>query len=259
MIQRVIAPNPGPMTLIGTNTYLVGDGAGSLAAIDPGPDEPRHLEAILSAAAPLGTLTTVLVTHRHLDHLPAALPLCRATGATLVGHADLPGVQRPVADGETAFGSLRALATPGHTRESLCFWDPADGALFTGDLVVGTGTVVVDDQPGALADYVSSLERLLALEPRTIYPGHGPIVDDAIAKLTEYLEHRRQRLQQVVDTLASRGPSTVDELVGAIYTDVPPGLAPMAARNVRANLDKLAADDQVVAAAGGRWQLKLKA
>ena len=256
MIQRVIAPNPGPMTLTGTNTYLVGDDDGRLAAIDPGPDDPRHLEAILGAAAPLGALTTVLVTHRHLDHLPAAFPLCRATGATLVGHADLPGVQRPVRDGETAFGSLRALATPGHTRESLCFWDPAEGALFTGDLVAGTGTVVVDDQPGALADYVSSLERLLALEPRRIYPGHGPIVDDALAKLREYLDHRRERLQQVVDALASCGPSTVDELVSAIYTDVPPGLAPMAARNVRANLDKLVADDQVVAVPSGRWQLK---
>jgi glyoxylase-like metal-dependent hydrolase (beta-lactamase superfamily II) len=256
VIQRVLAPNPGPMTLTGTNTYLVGDGAGRLAAIDPGPDEPDHLEAILSAAAPLGELTTVLVTHRHLDHLPAALPLCNATGATLVGHPDLPGVQRPVRDGETAFGPLRALATPGHTRESLCFWDPADGALFTGDLVAGTGTVVVDDQPGALADYVSSLERLLALEPRRIYPGHGPIVEDAVAKLREYLDHRRERLQQVVEALASRGPSTVDELVSAIYTDVPPGLAPMAARNVRANLDKLVAGDQVVAGARGQWQLK---
>ena len=255
MIQRVIAPNPGPMTLTGTNTYLVGDGAGALAAIDPGPDEPRHVETILAAAAPLGRITTVLVTHRHLDHLPAAAPLCRATGAVLVGHADLPGVQRPVGDGQTAFGRLRALETPGHTRESLCFWDPAEGALFTGDLVAGTGTVVVDDQPGALADYIRSLERLLALGPRTIYPGHGPIVEDAMGKLKEYVAHRRERLQQVVDALAARGPSTVDELVGAIYTDVPPGLAPMAARNVRANLEKLSADRAVVGLPGDRWQL----
>ncbi len=243
------------MTLTGTNTYLVGDGEGRLAAIDPGPDEPRHVEAILRAAAPLGTLTTVLVTHRHLDHLPAALPLCRATGATLVGHADLPGVQRPVGDGEIAFGRLCALATPGHTRESLCFWDPAEGALFTGDLVAGTGTVVVDDEPGALVDYLGSLERLLTFAPRTIYPGHGPIVDDAPGKLREYLAHRQERVRQVVDALASRGPSTVDELVGAIYTEVPPGLAPMAARNVRANLEKLAADRAVVERSG-RWQLQ---
>ena len=244
------------MTLTGTNTYLVGDGEGRLAAIDPGPDEPRHVEAVLRAAAPLGTLTTVLVTHRHLDHLPAALPLCRATGATLVGHADLPGVQHAVRDGETAFGSLRALATPGHTRESLCFWDPTHGALFTGDLVAGTGTVVVDDEPGALADYLDSLERLLALEPRTIYPGHGPIVDNAPGKLREYLDHRHERLRQVVEALGSRGPSSVGDLVSAIYTDEPPGLVPMAARNVRANLEKLASDGAVVER-GGRWQLRV--
>ena len=255
MIQRVIAPNPGPMTLTGTNTYLVGDGAGALAAIDPGPDDARHVEAILAAAAPLGRITTVLVTHRHLDHLPAAAPLCQATGATLVGHAELPGVQRPVGDSQIAFGPLRALETPGHTRESLCFWDPAEGALFTGDLVAGTGTVVVDDQPGALADYISSLERLLGLEPRTIYPGHGPIVDNAMGKLEEYVAHRRQRLRQVIDALASRGPSSVDELVSAIYTDVPPALAPMAARNVRANLDKLSSDQAVVRLPGDRWRL----
>ena len=251
----MIAPNPGPMTLTGTNTYLVGDGAGALAAIDPGPDDPRHVQAILAAAAPLGRITTVLVTHRHLDHLPAAAPLCQATGARLVGHAELPGVQRPVGDGQTAFGPVRALETPGHTRDSLCFWDPAEGALFTGDLVAGTGTVVLDDQPGALADYISSLERLLELEPRTIYPGHGPIVEDAMGKLEEYVAHRRERLRQVIDALASRGPSTVDELVSTIYPDVPPGLAPMAARNVRANLDKLSSDQAVVSLPGDRWQL----
>jgi len=258
MIERVVAPNPGPMTLGGTNTYLVGvgDGSGELAAIDPGPDDPRHLSAILETSRRLGRISTVLVTHRHLDHLPAALPLCRETGATLVGHADLPGVQRVVRDGETVFGALVALETPGHTRESLCFWDASDGSLFTGDLVAGSGTVVVDDQPGALADYVGSLERLMGLGPRTIYPGHGPIAHDAVGKLTEYLQHRRARLQQVVDALALRGPLTIEELVEAIYTDVPVSLHPMAARNVRANLEKLASDGQVAALSGQQWQLK---
>src|ERR1700694_164446 len=158
LIQRVLAPNPGPMTLTGTNTYVVGDGAGNLAVIDPGPNEPRHLTAILAAAPAIGTITTVLVTHRHGDHLPAALPLCERTGAELAGHADLPGVQRPVGDDEACFGPLRGLKTPGHTRESLSFWNPADRTLFTGDLVVGTGTVVVDDQPCALARCQASLD-----------------------------------------------------------------------------------------------------
>ena len=255
MIERIVAPNPGPMTLTGTNTYLFSDGSGQLAAIDPGPDDPRHIASILGVAQRLGRITSVLVTHRHLDHLPAALPVCRETGAILVGHAELPGVQRAVGEGDLVFGSLVALETPGHTRESLCFWNPPDGSLFTGDLVVGTGTVVLDDAPGALACYLTSLERLLALAPRTIYPGHGPIVEDAVVRLTEYLDHRQQRLRQVVDALASHGPSRIDDLVGEIYTDVPANLMPMAARNVLASLEKLVSDGQVVGVSGERWQL----
>jgi glyoxylase-like metal-dependent hydrolase (beta-lactamase superfamily II) len=243
------------MTLTGTNTYLVSSDSGELAVIDPGPDDPRHLAAILEAADGLGTLTTVLVTHRHGDHLPAARPLCERTGATLVGHADLPGVERVVSDDEACFGALRALETPGHTRESLCFWDAQASTLFTGDMVAGTGTVVVDDQPGALAQYLASLERLLALQPRTMYPGHGPMVEDGSGKLREYLDHRRHRVQQVLDALSERGPSTVDELVAAIYVEVPPNLVAMAARNVRANLELLTDDGRVGSAPGERWQL----
>jgi glyoxylase-like metal-dependent hydrolase (beta-lactamase superfamily II) len=255
MIQRVLAPNPGPMTGTGTNTYLVDDGSGQLAVVDPGPDDASHLAAILSAAEPLGRITTVLVTHRHGDHLPAAEPLCARTGASLVGHADLPGVQRAVVDGEVCFGGWRALATPGHTRESLCFWEPALGAMFTGDLVAGAGTVVLDDQSGALGQYLASLERLLGLQPKTIYPGHGPLVADAVGKLQEYLSHRRLRVQQVLDALESRGPSTVDELVAAIYTDVPPNLIAMAARNLNANLELLADTGQVRPDRERRWRL----
>jgi glyoxylase-like metal-dependent hydrolase (beta-lactamase superfamily II) len=253
LIERVLAPNPGPMTLTGTNTYIVG--SGEIAVIDPGPDDPQHLENILTTAERLGRITTVLVTHRHVDHLPAAVPLCQRTATQLVGHSDLPGVQRAARDGESVFGSLIALETPGHTRDSLCFWDAAEGILFTGDLVAGTGTVVVDDQPGALADYIASLERLVTLKPRTIYPGHGPVVDGGLEKIQEYLDHRRLRVQQVVDALTQRGPSSVDELVAAIYVDVPANLVAMAARNVRANLDMLAAEARVVPAAGERWKL----
>jgi glyoxylase-like metal-dependent hydrolase (beta-lactamase superfamily II) len=211
--------------------------------------------AILQAAAPRGTIAAVLVTHRHLDHLPAAQAVCARTGAPLLGHADLPGVHRALGDDEPAFGPLRAVKTPGHTRESLCFWDPEASALFTGDLVAGAGTVVLDDQPGALGQYIASLERLLLLAPRTLYPGHGPIVGDGPGKLTEYLQHRRQRIQQVIDTLRSCGPSTVEELVTAIYVDVAPNLVDMAARNVRANLEKLADEGKVMGAAGERWRL----
>jgi glyoxylase-like metal-dependent hydrolase (beta-lactamase superfamily II) len=244
------------MTLTGTNTYLVADGSGEVAVVDPGPDDiPPHLDAILEAAAKLGRITSVLVTHRHVDHLPAAVPLCAQTGAHLIGHRDLPGVQRAVSDGQAAFGQLQALETPGHTRESLSYWDPNERVLFTGDLVVGAGTVVVDDQPGALTAYMASLERLLSLQPRTIYPGHGPLVENGTAKLHEYIDHRRQRVQQVVDALASRGPSTVEELVATIYADLPANLVAPAGRNVRANLEMLTHDGKVEAVAGERWQL----
>jgi glyoxylase-like metal-dependent hydrolase (beta-lactamase superfamily II) len=251
----VLAPNPGPMTLTGTNTYLVDDGAASLAVIDPGPDDPRHLAAIIAAAEPLGRITAVLVTHHHSDHLPAARLLCAQTGATLAGHADLPGVQRALRDGESAFGPLVALETPGHTRDSLCFWDPAERVLFTGDLIAGQGTVIVDDQPGALADYLASLERLLTIGPTTLYPGHGPVVEDGLGKVREYLDHRRQRVQQVVDALGRRTSATVDELVSLIYPDVAFNLVAMAARNVRANLDFLASQGQATTGPAERWRL----
>src|SRR5690242_1563614 len=127
------------MTLTGTNTYLVEDGS-DLAVIDPGPDDlPDHLSAILAALGPR-SVSAILVTHRHLDHLPLASALCGRYGAPLVGHGDLPGVTRPIADGEAAFGSLVAFDTPGHTRDSLCYWNAAESVLFTGDLVLGTGT-----------------------------------------------------------------------------------------------------------------------
>jgi hydroxyacylglutathione hydrolase len=256
VIERIVAPNPGQMTLTGTNTYVVDDGQSNVAVIDPGPDDlPSHVEAILAAAGRHGAITTVIATHRHLDHLPAARLVCDCTGAVLAGHRDLPGVQRPVDDGQVAFGELVALVTPGHTRDSLSLWDAASGTLFTGDLVLGSGTAVLDEAPGALADYLASLERLLELGPRTIYPGHGPIVEDGVSKLTEYLEHRRMRLQQVVDVLSPQDSATPEELAAAIYIDTPPALLPMAARNVRANLDLLLEQRRVARLDADRWRL----
>lgn len=256
-IERVVAPNPGPMTLTGTNTYVIRNASGEVAVVDPGPDDiPAHLEAILTTASRLGRITMVIVTHRHLDHLPAATPLCRRTGAELHGHPDLPGVQQALADGHAVFDGLVALHTPGHTRDSICLWHAADASLFTGDLVLGTGTAVLDEAPGALRDYLGSLERLRELSPGTIYPGHGPIVSDGVAKLTEYYEHRQLRVRQVVDALQSLGPSTPSQLAEAIYVGTPANLMPAAARNVRANLDLLLGDSRVEGLEGDRWQLR---
>lgn len=254
MLERIVAPNPGPMTLTGTNSYLVDDAQGRVAVIDPGPDDqPTHLDALLHALAGR-QLAAVLVTHRHADHLPLAHALCERFNVQLAGHPDLPGVQRPVADGAAAFGSLVAIETPGHTRDSLCYWDESTRALFTGDLVLGSGTSVLDEQPGALSDYLASLERLLELEPRTIYPGHGPVVVDGVEKLREYLKHRGQRVRQVLDALAAAGTASVADLVRAIYTDTPPHLHAAAARNVRANLELLTAQGVVVETNAG-WTL----
>jgi glyoxylase-like metal-dependent hydrolase (beta-lactamase superfamily II) len=257
MIKRVLASNAGPMTGAGTNTYLVHDHAGTVAVVDPGPEDPRHLQAILDAARPLGRIASILVTHGHLDHLPGAFPLRERTGAPLVGHARLPGVQRELADGdEWAVGrvQLTALETPGHTDDSLCYWEPSDRSLFMGDLVAGAGTVIVDDSPGGLARYMSSLERLLALGETHIYPGHGPIVEDGPGKLREYMSHRSQREQEIVAVLARDGPRSVQQIVEYVYVGLARELLPMAARNVRAHLDKLATEGRA-AERGGAWTL----
>lgn len=256
MIEHLLAPNPSYMTGAGTNTWFVHDGGGSVLVIDPGPDDPRHVDAILETAATLGSIQWVLVTHRHSDHLPAAYDVCRRTGASLHGHPQLPGVQVPLADGSllpVGGASVQVLHRPGHTDDSVCVWIEAERALFTGDLVAGQGTVIVDDQPGGLARYMRSIEQLLELGPCSIYPGHGPVVQDGPAKLQEYLEHRRAREKQVLSGLA-HGGATVDSLVASLYPDVAPALRPMAARNVRAALDKLSGEGRV-RQEGGRWQV----
>lgn len=257
MIQRVLAPNPGLMTGTGTNTYLVAGGRGEVAVVDAGPDDPRHLAAIVAAAQPMGRIAALLVTHGHADHLPGAVALREQTGAPIVGHARLREVDRVLADAaqlEDVHGlKLVGLETPGHTDDSLCFWDPAERALLTGDLIAGSGTLVVDEARGGLARYLGSLERLCQLGPCTIYPGHGPVAADGQGKIAEYLAHRAQREQQILDAL-SGGPVTVDSIVGLIYQGVAPGLVAMAARNVRAHLRKLE-DEGSVVETGGAWRL----
>ena len=235
-IVRVLAPNPGPMTLEGTNTWIVG--AAGAIVIDPGPDDEGHLQSVAREA---GSVAAILLTHHHPDHAPGAVWLARATGAPVYGHRAQPG-ESPLPDGaEFRAGDgvlVRAVHTPGHTPDHVAFFAPAVAALFTGDAVLGRGTSVIDPPEGDLAAYLRSLETMLALEPRTIYPGHGPAVWSAVAKLGEYRSHREERERQVVEGL-SEGPRTPEELVPDIYGAYPEELRPLAARSVLAHLLKL--------------------
>lgn len=254
-VRVLLAPNPSLMTGPGTNTYLIGEH--EVAVVDPGPDLPAHVEAILAAVAETGgRIVASLATHAHPDHLPAAFRLRERTGAPILAHADVPGIDRALDDGaEVALGAERvtAYATPGHAREHLCFWLAADRLLFAGDLVAGVGTVVLDEQPGSLTRYLASLQRMQALGPSTLLPGHGPAVADGQAKLAEYSRHRAERDQQILSAL-DHGPASVETLVTQIYADTPAALHPLAARNVRAHLERLAEVGQVVRT-GGRWAL----
>jgi glyoxylase-like metal-dependent hydrolase (beta-lactamase superfamily II) len=234
-ILRIVAPNPGPMTLAGTNTYLYG--AGPCVVIDPGPDEVGHLEAILEAAAERGGIGLVLLTHSHGDHAAAA--------AALVIAAEGQGDDSPVilpADGEEHRG-LRAVATPGHAADHVCFLT-GDGVCFSGDLVLGEGSTFVPPDGGSLGAYMDSL-RLLQAEPiELICPGHGPWVTDPAAKLAEYVEHREMREHRLLAAL-ERGERSKEALLAEAWADVPEQLRPAAALVMEAHLQKLDAEGRL--------------
>lgn len=254
-VRLVRAPNPSLLTGPGTNSYLVGES--ELAIIDPGPPLPEHVDTLLQAATEIGgRITRLLVTHAHADHSGAAAELRQRTGAILLGPPDVPGVDHSLVDGEEITIerlTLRSYLTPGHADQHFCFWLEESRLLFTGDLVAGQGTVVLSERPDALERYLGSLRAMLALRPALLAPGHGPVVQNGAAKIAEYLAHRAQRDQQILQALLD-GPRTVEELVSRIYVEAPPALQPLAARNVRAHLERLGAQGQVVRIAD-RWQL----
>lgn len=219
-VVKVLAPNPGPMTLEGTNTYVYG--ADPCVVIDPGVDDEGHLEAIRAVAAERGGIGLVLLTHSHADH---------AGGAGELGAE----VATP-ADGEV-HGGLRALATPGHAADHVCFVAP-EGVCFSGDLVLGLGSTIVPPGGGAMRAYLDSLARLQAEELDLIAPGHGPWVTDPAAKLAEYVEHRRTRERRLLGALR-RGERSRAALLAEAWDDVPPELLPMAAMAMDAHLEKL--------------------
>lgn len=219
-IVRIVAPNPGPMTLEGTNAYLYGDGP--CAVIDPGSEDPGHLDAIRAAAAERGGIGLVLLTHSHGDH---------AAGSDQLGAE----VVQPQGGEEHA--GLRVLATPGHAADHVCFVSP-DGVCFAGDLVLGLGSTIVPPGGGSLAAYMDSLALVQAEDLDLIAPGHGPWITDPAAKLTEYVEHREARERGLLAALES-GERSRAALLSQVWSDVPMELLPMAAMAMEAHLEKL--------------------
>jgi glyoxylase-like metal-dependent hydrolase (beta-lactamase superfamily II) len=249
-VRRVVAPNPGPYTGPGTNTWLLGD-APALVVIDPGPDDDAHFEAILKALRGR-PVAAILVTHSHPDHLPLAARLSERTQARVSRFPE-------VADGDVVSASglsVTALHTPGHSSDHLAFWLPEDRALFTGDLVLGRGSSMVTYPEGDVAAYLRSLDRVAGLRPRVLFPGHWDPVEDAGAKIEEYREHRLARERQIVDELARR-PGTAPELTKRVYgNEVGDSreLLGAAEMTLRAHLKKLV-DEGRVTESGGSYSI----
>jgi glyoxylase-like metal-dependent hydrolase (beta-lactamase superfamily II) len=236
-IVRILAPNPDVFTLEGTNTWIVGHEP--TLVIDPGPDMPEHLDEVRRAA---GRVAAVLLTHDHPDHAPGAAGFAASVDAPLFAFR-FRGAEH-LRDGQSmAAGGVEVTAvhTPGHSSDHVAFFVAGEGALFTGDAVLGRGTSFIDPPDGDLAQYLRSLKRMRDLAPRTIYPGHGPVVLRPRAKLDEYLAHREERERQVIDALAG-GAATIAQLVETIYAAYPADVRPLAARSVLAHLLKLEAE-----------------
>jgi glyoxylase-like metal-dependent hydrolase (beta-lactamase superfamily II) len=255
-VVRITAANPGVMTGPGTNTYLLG--TDELAVIDPGPDVDAHLDAV--AAAGQGRIRWIFVTHTHPDHAPGAAGLAERTGAERLGFASRDGftADRTVADGfelRRPGLSLRAVHTPGHASNHLCYLaelELPDGVgtgtgstmLFSGDHVMDGSTVVISPPDGDMAVYLASLAALGTLQPAVdvIAPGHGRLIEDPGAAVGAYIAHRLEREERVALALAAAGSATVDQLVPVVYEDVDEDRHPIASRSLWAHLRKLADD-----------------
>ena len=242
IIRNLTAPNPGPFTLDGTQTYLLGE----TAVLDPGPNIDSHVAAIRAA---LPNLRLILITHRHADHAPAALPLKAATGAQILAPRNVledSQVDRRVAGGETMHIEgidIEVIATPGHTNEHVCYLT-SEGDLFTGDTILGTGTTAIFPPDGHMGDYLRSLRTLRERNPKRIYPAHGPVRENAVALIDEYIAHRLERERQVLAAHAS-GAKNAREMRQTIYPDLDERLHGAAEIQIEAHLIKLREEGRV--------------
>ena len=244
-VRRIVAPNPGLMTGPGTNTYIVGEN--DLVVVDPGPAEPSHIEAILDGVG--DRLKFIACTHTHPDHSPAAARLAEATGATLIGrvtaddrHQDL--TFQPVAQMEDddcisgAGWTLRAIRTPGHVDNHVCFLLEEEGMVFAGDHIMNGSTVVIVPPGGNMADYIASLRRLLDYDVKVVAPGHGELIPDCRGEVEKLVRHRLMREAKVASALGS-APQSLDDLVTTVYDDVDPVMHEWAKLSLLAHLIKL--------------------
>lgn len=239
-VLAIRAGNPGPFTLTGTNTWIVG--RDPTWVVDPGPALPDHVDAVAAEVEARGGLGGIALTHDHLDHAEAVPALReRFAPAPLAGAGG--AADMPLRDGDRA-GPLEALATPGHAPDHLTYLLGTRAIAFTGDAVLGEGSVFIAPDPGALAGYLAGLQRLRERTPALICPGHGPLVEAPIEKIDAYVAHRIERERRLLDALAS-GARTIDDLLDAAWADAPAVLRPAAAVTLAAHLDKLADEDRL--------------
>ena len=240
LVRRVVAPNPSPYTGPGTNTWILG-GEPVAIVIDPGPDDDAHLSAI---ERKLGNapVALVLVTHSHSDHLPLAARLADRHGARVARWPEL-GDGDVVSTGRLR---LKVLHTPGHASDHLCFWVEEDGAVFTGDLILGKGSTMITYPDGDMAAYFSSLRRLAELEPKVFFPGHWDPIQDPLPRLEQYRVHRLKREEQVLAAVAS-GPGDAEDLTRRVYASEVSGpeLMRAAEMTMRAHLKKLVDEGRI--------------
>lgn len=259
-VRRLTAPNPGVMTGPGTNTYIVG--TADLVVIDPGPEISSHIDAIASAVG--DRLRWILCTHTHVDHSPAAKALKERTGASIAGReCAQDGRQdatfcpdRWLEDGETIAVdgvTLRALRTPGHASNHVCYLFEKQRLLFTGDHIMQGSTVVISPPDGDMQAYLASLERLLAIDIAAIAPGHGELITTPHDEVRRLIAHRLKREAKVADALARKHPAQLDDLVPLAYDDVSNRLWPVAKRSLHAHLIKLARDARARETSSG-WE-----
>lgn len=253
LVRRLTAPNPGMMTGPGTNAYIIGSRA--LALIDPGPENDVHLAAMIKTVG--DQLRWILCTHTHHDHSPGARALKRATGAEVIGmHAPAGASQdagfapdRVLKHGETldcGDFALRAVHTPGHASNHICYLLEQEKLLCTGDHVMQGSTVVITPPDGDMIAYLTSLQALLGLDFARIAPGHGLPIDEPHSEVRRLIAHRLKREQKVVEAFAVKNPATLDELLPVVYSDTPQRLHLVARRSLHAHLLKLAQEGRAV-------------